>query len=143
MVKPSTPQKPSKSASDLNPYVGATITYTLEGTVPAKANSFKFVDTPSAGLTVKLDTLKVNVQGETDPLANTEYTVDPASGDFNTSAAKPSFTIALNNATKYQASTSSSSTTRWSTRKPTSTAPTTMSGSTTPTRPLPPPSPRS
>ncbi len=102
VVKPSTPQKPSKSASDLNPYVGATITYTLEGTVPAKANSFKFVDTPSAGLTVKLDTLKVNVQGETDPLANTEYTVDPASGDFNTSAAKPSFTIALNNATKYQ-----------------------------------------
>lgn len=30
VVKPSTPQKPSKSASDLNPYVGATITYTLE-----------------------------------------------------------------------------------------------------------------
>lgn len=102
VVKPSTPQKPSKSASDPNPYVGATITYTLEGTVPAKANSFKFVDTLSVGLTVKLDTLKVNVQGETDPLANTEYTVDPASGDFNTSAAKPSFTIALNDATKYQ-----------------------------------------
>ncbi len=80
VVKPSTPQKPSKSASDLNPYVGATITYTLEGTVPAKANSFKFVDTPSAGLTVKLDTLKVNVQAKLtrSPTPSTRSTPPPA-----------------------------------------------------------------
>lgn len=106
LVKPSTPQKPTKTHKKMeNYYVGQSIPFTVTGTIPEYVgDTFSFKDTPSTGLTVETtkENITVSVEGVEDFTADDwTLTTDPADQTEIVGNNSNSFTISINDPSQY------------------------------------------
>ncbi|OZG61935.1 fimbrial subunit FimA [Bifidobacterium lemurum] len=99
------PTKSVEGDTDGTVSVGDTLTYTINGMVPSTTDQsddyvYSFVDYASAGLSINTSksNVKVYVEGESEPLAESEYTVSPADQTVAGDGSNATFTVSLTKA---------------------------------------------
>ena len=105
-VKPSSPQKPTKTHDQMeNYYVGQSIPFTVTGTIPQYVgDEFSFKDTPSTGLTVATtkENIKVSIEGVDDFTDDHwDLTTDPADQPQIVGNDQASFTVSIKKPSTY------------------------------------------